>query len=74
MSTENQGIKKDSNEIVEEKQIKNAVIDLLHNNEEVTDTALSKATGLSLSSIEKHSEAIKAMLCKLKKIRTASSI
>jgi len=74
MSTENQAIKKDSNEVLEEKQIKNAVIDLLHNNEEVTGTTLSKATGLSPSSIEKHSEAIRAMLSRLKKIRTASSI
>jgi len=74
MSTENQERDQHSNEVLEEKQIKNAVIDLLHNNEEVTDTALSKATGLSQSSIEKHSEAIKSMLCKLKKIRTASSI
>ncbi len=70
MRTEN----KDSNEVLEEKQIKNAVIDLLHNNEEVTDAALSKATGLSPLDIEKHSEAIKAMLTKLKKIRSADAI
>ena len=67
MSTE----KKDSNEVLlEEKQIKNAVIDLLHKNEEVTNDTLSKTTGLSTSSIKKHSEAINTMLSKLKKVYT----
>jgi len=66
MSTE----KKDSNEVLEEKQIKNAVIDLLHKNEEVTDDALVKLTGLSTSSIKKHHEAINTMLNKLKKVYT----
>jgi len=69
MSIENRDIQKESNEVLEEKQIKNAVIDLLHNGEEVTDTALSEATGLSTLRIKKHSESIKSMLSKLKKVR-----
>ncbi|MFC2074392.1 hypothetical protein ACFLR3_03980 [Campylobacterota bacterium] len=59
------------NEALEEKQIKNAVIDLLHNNQEVTNTAISEATGLSLLSLEKHTDAINTMLSKLKKVYTS---
>ena len=62
------------NELSEEKQIKNAVIDLLHSGEEVTNATIAKSTGLSISTIDKHSESIKAMLNKLKKVRLPSSI
>lgn len=62
------------NQASEEKKIKNAVIDLLHNNEEVTDETISKATGLSISSIKKHSKSIHAMLAKLKKVHTSPNL
>lgn len=55
---------------IEEKQIKNAVIDLLHNNDEVTHDAIAWATGMSLASIQGHSASIKSMLAKLKKSHT----
>jgi len=58
---------KESNEVAEEKKIKNAVIDLLHNNEEATHEAISKATGISLFRTQKHSKSIESMLSKLKK-------
>jgi hypothetical protein len=74
MNTKNQEIKKDPNELSEEKQIKNAIIDLLHNNEEVTDTAISKATGIATSRLEKHSHSIRSMLSKLKKVRLPGSM
>ncbi len=74
MSITNKEIKKDPIEVSEEKQIRNAIIDLLHNNEEVTDAAISKAIGISTMRLEKHSESIKAMLSKLKKVRTPSVI
>jgi len=57
-----------ANRTLEEKQIKIAVIDLLHNNKEVTYDAISKATGMSTFSVKKHSESIKSMLTKLKKV------
>lgn len=69
MSEQNKEIKTDPNEVSQEKQIKNAVIDLLHNDEEVTESAISEATGISISRLEKHSESIKSMLGKLKKAR-----
>ncbi len=69
MSEQNKEIKTDPNEVSQEKQIKNAVIDLLHNDEEVTESAISEATGISISRLEKHSESIKSMLGKLKKVR-----
>ena len=59
------------NEIQEEKQIKNAVIDLLHNNNDVTHDAISKATGISMASIQKHNASIQSMLSKLKKVHTS---
>ena len=71
MDIENEAIHKEPNEALEEKQIKNAVIDLLHNNEKVTHDAISKATGISLLSIEKHSKSIESMLTKLKKVYTS---
>ncbi len=55
---------------IEEKQIKNAVIDLLHNNDEVTHDAIARATGMSLASIQGHSASIQSMLAKLKKSHT----
>ncbi len=70
MSIEN----KKSNKVSEEKQIKNAIIDLLHNGEEATLDAISEATGLTQSSLEKHSESINSMLGKLKKMRTPGSM
>lgn len=62
---------KEPNEALEEKQIKNAVIDLLHYNEEVTHEAIAKATGISVVNIQKHSASIESMLAKLKKIHTS---
>lgn len=59
------------NKALEEKQIKNAVIDLLHCNESVTHETIAKATGISLASIRKHSASIASMLAKLKKIHTS---
>jgi len=56
---------KNQNEVSQ--QIKNAVIDLLHENEEVTHEAIARVTGLSLTEIEKHRTSIQAMLTKLKK-------
>lgn len=41
--------KKEEN--LEEKQIKNSVIDLLHSNKEVTHEATSKATAISIVNI-----------------------
>ena len=55
----------------EEKKIKNAVIDLLYNSQDVSHEAISKATGLSTSSIKKHSDSIDSMLSKLKKVHTS---
>jgi len=74
MSSENKVIKKDPNELSEEKQIKNAIIDLLHNNEEVTHTAISKATGIATLRLENHRESIRSMLSKLKKVRLPGSM
>ena len=71
MSIKNKETEKEPNEVLEEKQIKNAVIDLLHNNEKVTHDAISKATGISALSIKKQSESINSMLTKLKKIHTS---
>lgn len=62
---------KEPNEALEEKQIKNAVIDLLHYNEAVTHEAIAKTTGLSIANIRKHSTSIESMLAKLKKIHTS---
>lgn len=62
---------KEPNEALEEKQIKNAVIDLLHYNEEVTHEAIAKVTGITVVSIQKHSASIESMLAKLKKIHTS---
>jgi uncharacterized protein YerC len=59
------------NEVQEEKQIKNAVIDLLHNNDDVTHEAISKATGISMASIQKYHASIESMLAKLKKVHTS---
>lgn len=59
------------NEVQEEKQIKNAVIDLLHNNDDVTHDAISKATGISMASIQRHNASIQSMLAKLKKVHTS---
>jgi hypothetical protein len=44
---------------------KNAVIDLLQHNREVTDTPISKGTDISILRLEKHNEPIKSMLNKL---------
>lgn len=60
--------------VSEKKKIKNAIIDLLHNNEEATHEAISKATGLSASIIKKHSESIHSMLAKLKKVHTSPNL
>jgi hypothetical protein len=62
------------NEAAEEKQIKNAVIDLLHYNEKVTHEAISKATGISVLNIDKHSQSIQSMLAKLKKIYNSPNL
>ena len=64
----------DLDQASEEKKIKNAVIDLLHNNEDVSHEAISKLTGLSLSIINKHSDPIHSMLVKLKKVHTSPNI
>jgi len=61
-------IKNEEDKALEDKQIKNAVIDLLHNNEEVTYEAISKASDISPTRIERHNESIEAMLSKLKKV------
>jgi hypothetical protein len=44
---------------------KNAVIDLLQHNREVTDTPISKGTDISILRLEKHNEPINSMLNKL---------
>ena len=58
-------------EVSKEQRIKHAVIDLLHAGEEVTLSALSKATGISLIGLEEHAESIDAMLSRLKKAHTS---
>ena len=74
MSIKNKGTEEEPNEVLEEKLIKNAVIDLLHNNEKATHDAISKATGINALSINKHSQAIESMLTKLKKTHTSPNI
>lgn len=61
-------IHQDLTNLTQDKQIKNAVIDLLHHNEDVTHAALSKATGLNLVEVQHYSDAIQTMLTKLKKV------
>jgi len=62
------------NELEEEKQIKNAVIDLLHHGKEVNDTSLSESTGISIERLKQHHDSIQTMLNRLKKMRTPNSI
>lgn len=60
-----------SNNEAEAKLIKNAIIDLLHFNKEVSDEALVEATGLELSIIRQYHPTIETMLDKLKKARAS---
>lgn len=51
----------------EESLIRNAVIDLLHYDQEVTYETISEATGISRSNLQHHHDAIRSMLIRLKK-------
>ncbi len=54
----------------EAKQIKNAIIDLLHFNEAVSLETIAEKSGLKLTRVKEHRRSIDAMLDKLKRLRT----